>query len=64
MFFKVRPEIHEKLWVERTKLQICHSQTKSVHKKINGFLRKQKYYIKNRIENRGIKEKTETDTET
>ena len=48
--FKIGLEIQKKLPVERTMLQICESQTKSdqvemlsLPKKINGFLRKQKY---------------------
>ena len=37
----------------------------SLHKKMNGFLRKQKYAIKNWIENHSIEEKKpETNTET
>ena len=49
----IRPKIHEKLRVDQTKLQIYQSQTKSdidwkcyhlpLHKKMNGFLRKQKH---------------------
>ena len=44
-FFKIGLEIYEKLQVEQTKLQICHSQSEilSLHKKVNGFLKKQKY---------------------
>ena len=65
---EVGPEIHEKLLVEWTKLQICQSQTKSdidwkclsLHMKMNGFLRKckdTKLKTKNQIENFCIQRK-------
>ena len=40
-FLKIGPEIHEKLWVEKTKLQICQSQKKSdIDRKFYYYTRK------------------------
>ena len=50
--FKIGPEIHEKLRVERTKLRICQSQTKpDINWKYNHHTRKRMGSLKSKILN-------------